>query len=122
MDWMDRIEGLEWWPEERIDFDHLEGIGDRVGRVDILATHECPAGNPVGYYGEHPVAATQRLFIGHLVDKVTPRYVFSGHHHVRQSWSDPVTGADVHVLSRDGTGIESIYIVDTNEIGAPLVA
>lgn len=121
MDWMDRTEGVTWWPEEAIDFDHLERVADTTGVVDVLATHECPAGNPVGYCGEHPVALTQRLYIGHLVDKAKPRLVISGHHHVRAEWNDPVTGAPVYVLGRDGQGDESIYLLDTDTLKQSVV-
>lgn len=119
MDWMDRIEGADWWPEETIDFDHLERIAETTGPIDILASHECPAGEPVGHYGDHPVAAVQRLYIGHLVDKTKPRLVVGAHHQARATWNDPVTGAPVHALGRVGQGIDSTLIVDTAIFTSP---
>lgn len=116
IDWMDRLEGIDWWPAETIDFDHMEMVADRVGQVDVLVTHECPAGGPVGHRGEHPMAAAQQLYVGHLMDRVGPRLVVSGHHHQWMGWNDPVTGAPVYVLGRDGQGEASVLIVDMDDL------
>lgn len=122
VDWMHRKAHVTWWEQELVDLDHLEGIGHAVGQVDILATHECPSGPAISYKDDLATSVRQRQYIGHLVDLVQPQLTVSGHHHVRETWVDEWSGATCHVLNRDGTGKQSVLLVDTADLAASLAS
>lgn len=78
------------------------------GRLDVLITHEVPAGIDVVSefsFGLPKVieqeAYANRLLVRDAVRNTEPRLVFSGHWHQRRSALMPNMGTQVHVLHMD---------------------
>lgn len=98
-------QGASWWPEEVVDADDVAALG--CSALDVLLTHEVPAGITLAKAFELPAAMEResymsRLLVRDAVRKTEPSLVFSGHWHQRRTSALPFTGAEVHVLDRDG--------------------
>ncbi|MCU6481964.1 metallophosphoesterase [Arthrobacter sp. A2-55] len=98
--------GESWWLEETTTRADVE----RLGRdpLDVLITHEVPAGIDVKKVFELPEnlereASANRLLVLDGVRNTNPDLVFSGHWHQRLSQRLPHHGASVHVLDREGS-------------------
>jgi hypothetical protein len=83
-----RTKGKDWWPnEEPTPGDALKLI--RGGPVDVLITHDAPAGVPLkGDFALPPEirsgAEQTRVLLRHVVDALAPAHVFCGHWHQRK--------------------------------------
>jgi hypothetical protein len=89
-----RIEGLTWFPDEAITDDHVaQAISG--GPVDVMLTHESPAGTPVRAVREllrtNPwrfpnealaASAASRARVTEVWDAVQPELLLHGHMHV----------------------------------------
>src|SRR5262245_61251493 len=91
----------------------LAGAG---GRVDVLLTHDCPAGVVIPglarfahfWPPDEQVAATEhRQRLRQVVDNVQPRVIWHGHYHTDYSRVVDLGYGPVHVhgLSCDGTSL-----------------
>lgn len=97
--------GIDWWPEESICPTDVECLGDEP--LDVLISHEAPAGADVTKVFNLPVAIEQqahqsRLRLLDAVKATRPSLVFSGHWHQRRTL--PLQGLDttVEVLDMEG--------------------
>lgn len=109
VDWQDRTEGQTWWRQELINDYKVAELEEQ--EVDILVTHDAPYGERISYKDEIPVSVHQRVLVSEIQQKVQPQFHICGHHHVRESWEDAVTGAEVHVLGRDTMEAESVLLL-----------
>lgn len=98
--------GKSWWEGEETSEADVRRLGR--GRLDVLLTHEVPAGIDVvsEFSGGLPEfieqeAYANRLLVRDAVRNTEPRMVFSGHWHQRRSALMPDMGTRVHVLHRD---------------------
>ena len=84
VDWRDRTVGHDWWPTEAVDRDDVERIGTTP--VDVLVTHDAPAGLHLLSGWRLPAddqvrADESRALIAEVVAVIRPRLVFHGHWH-----------------------------------------
>jgi len=117
VDWRQRRLGESWWAQELVDESHVLGLPDDP--VDVLVTHDTPLGKRLSYKDDIPESVDQRRILSLLVDKVQPRLVFSGHHHVRETFTTKTPKgweATVRVLGRDDMGRDSVYVFDTTHL------
>jgi len=117
VDWQRRTEGVSWWRQELVDEGHVLDVSDSP--VDVLVTHDTPLGKRLSYKDSIPESVDQRRILTELVDRVQPRLVFSGHHHVRETFRTATPkgwDATVRVLGRDGMGRDSVYVFDTKHL------
>lgn len=92
IDFQSRVEGLSWWPQERITLgDVYKAVGD--GQADVLITHDVAAG--VNVRGSHRTdhddkwspeglayANQSRDSVRAITDGVKPKIAFHGHYHI----------------------------------------
>jgi Calcineurin-like phosphoesterase len=122
-----REPGLSWWREETItDDDIARAIAG--GPVDVLVTHDCPAGVDIPGLAESSrpwpadeLAASDvhRDRLRTVVDAVRPRAIWHGHFHRKyDTVSDFGYGpVDVHGLDCDGTTLaRNLAVVDLARI------
>lgn len=100
-------------PFGAIDFTHLEWVGTQTAEVDLLATYLAPTGGPLGQNEQTIDVATQRVFVGHLIDAVNPALVVNGMSGKPIRWLDPVTRSEVVSVGRIGPEDSGTYLVDT---------
>lgn len=81
-----RVPGKSWWPQEDLTLKQayraIQG-----GPVDVLFTHEAPAGIDVpGVHAAHkidiPGTFRTREYLAKVVRETAPELLFHGHHHV----------------------------------------
>ena len=103
-----RTAGETWWASEAITADEVDALKcptSSNAQVDILVTHEAPAGPALSYKDDpdpDPVfmeSVAQRDLVKRIQDKVMPTVHICGHHHTRATWRSGAT--TVHVLNRD---------------------
>jgi len=121
-----RTPGLDWFKEESIDLDDLELLASG-GSVDVLLTHDVPAGAPVqglpleempnAWRGEIPDALAHRILVQQGLDAVRPSVLLHGHFHT--SWHHrlerPWGVCDVHGLDRDTTGAAAFALLECGD-------
>lgn len=99
-----RREGKDWWADEEPTLEQAERL-IQAGPVDVLVTHDVPAGVPVRSGLDLPAhivekANRTRILLREVVDTLRPAHVFCGHWHQRlihelQHPSGPPTRVDV---------------------------
>ncbi|MGV0109023.1 metallophosphoesterase family protein [Arthrobacter sp. CP30] len=111
-----RTEGKDWWADEEPTRQQAEQLM-AGGEVDILVTHEVPAGVAVRSSMVLPPELIQqanrsRILLREVVDRLAPAHVFAGHWHQRliQELVHPdqrVTRVDVLNMqhSREGNAV-----------------
>lgn len=105
-----RTEGKSWWRDEEPTAQEAEKL-IAGGPVDVLITHDAPAGVPLtGDFkltAEAEVRAGEtRVLLQRVVDQMCPQVVFCGHWHQRKIHElQHVSGAvtDVHVLADENS-------------------
>jgi hypothetical protein len=121
VDWRHRQTGRDWWPEaEEVRPEDVEKLGS--GELDILVSHDVPAGVPLVSQGSIPDvdfvrAEVSRDLLLDAVRRTRPELVLCGHHHQRLSCTLPVAQRDlghedaearthvrIEVLDREHTG------------------
>lgn len=121
VDWRHRQAGGDWWPEaEEVRPEDVEKLGS--GELDILVSHDVPAGVPLVSQGSIPDvdfvrAQVSRDLLLDAVRRTRPELVLCGHHHQRLSCALPVAQRDlghedaearthvrIEVLDREHTG------------------
>ncbi|MCC3299323.1 metallophosphoesterase family protein [Arthrobacter caoxuetaonis] len=100
-------QGLNWWPEEVLTRDDIDTLGS--GPVDVLLTHDVPAGIDLRKMFRLPEALEReshagRILLRDAVRSTDPSLVFSGHWHQRTTQVIPGSRTTVHVLDMDGRG------------------
>ncbi|WP_193343086.1 metallophosphoesterase [Pseudarthrobacter sp. AB1] len=111
-----RTEGKDWWPDEEPTVEQAERlVAD--GPVDILITHDAPAGVPVRSGLDLPAdvvagADRTRILLREVADQLKPPLLFCGHWHQRETHDlehpdGRVTRVDVLDMenSREGNGV-----------------
>lgn len=88
-----RTQGVDWWPEERINDVH-EALAIATGPAEIMLTHESPMSsvpevqqildsNPGEFpAAERAISQGQRERVERIWDEVSPRVLLHGHMHV----------------------------------------
>lgn len=101
-----RKQGRSWWLGEQTSEADVRRLG--TGRLDVLITHEVPAGIDVvsEFSGGLPEfieqeAYANRVLVRDAVRNTDPRLVFAAHWHQRRSELMPDMGTMVHVLHMD---------------------
>lgn len=83
VDWRQRTNGIDWWPDEVTEVDDVERLGDRP--LDVLVTHDAPAGIELASWqlpGSDQIRADEvRFLIKRAVEATTPRVAIHGHWH-----------------------------------------
>lgn len=116
--------GTEWFPEETITLGEAYRATEG-GPVDVMFTHDCPAGVPIPRLEEgktlFPAAQLEaaerhRALLRAVVDEVTPRFLWHGHYHRCYREVLDINGTDKCVvtgLDMDGRPLErNVNIVD----------
>lgn len=87
IDWRDRTPGETWWPQEVTTEGDVEALG--ADRLDVLVTHEAPAGIPLAHYRlpvEDQVRTDEvRELVRDAIVATSPALVMHGHWHHRYS-------------------------------------
>jgi len=118
VDYLRRTRDVTWWEAEEITSDQVAAVAPRP--VDVLVTHEAPAGRRLSEKDEFPRSVRQRLLVEALARRTRPRLVVHGHHHLRSEWEHPA-GYRVVGLGCDGMGEDSVWVLDTAEMRTPSV-
>lgn len=109
-----RTEGRSWWPQELLTREQVETAMDR-GPVDVLLTHDAPDGVcPIvtpDYKGDFTSQGNRKAVLA-VLEAVTPRLLVHGHYHHR--YSGRLNGTQVEGLGRDGDGVCSWLVIDTD--------
>lgn len=123
-----RTEGRSWWPQERITQADVDALGDEP--LDVLITHEVPAGVPVVGMNVSRVdpatlaeADEGRRLVRRAVERTRPRVVPSGHWHQRLTHDlalSPGGSSRCEVLP-DETDRRNAMAMDVADLDAPLV-
>lgn len=115
-----RTEGRSWWPGEHITDEQVQR-GISGGEVDIMICHDVPAGVEIpGIDADEKLdseksfwpidqiraANTHRRQLARVVDAVKPKYLFSGHYHVRHQTRRGLGGTLVNILDCDGSTLD----------------
>jgi Icc-related predicted phosphoesterase len=82
-----RVKYISWFPNEIIDHDHVLSLPNE--HVDILLSHDAPFGYELGYNKydlNYAASSNNSSSLLSLCKKITPRYTFSGHHHVNYKY------------------------------------
>ena len=110
-----REAGVSWWPQEAVTDADVARIAAE-GAVDVLVSHDSPAGadTPCDWEGRFPaeelaLAAGHRERMRRLVDAVQPKRIFHGHYHTR--YETQFAGAHITGLDRDGAPLEQNLLV-----------
>lgn len=103
-----RLPGGSWWAAEAITLGDVEALGDEP--VDILVTHEAPAGvllvSPLQVPDDlRRVADYGRRLVRRAVENTRPAVHLCGHWH--QRWTDD--------LVRDDGGVTRVEVLDREE-------
>jgi Icc-related predicted phosphoesterase len=111
--------GQSWWHGELVTADDLETLGDEP--VDVLLTHEAPAGFEFKYNFTIPptdqaTSDEQRRYIARAVTVTRPRLVIHGHRH--QAHRTMLNGVDIIGLSydEDPDRDNAFYLLDLTTI------
>jgi hypothetical protein len=103
-----RKPGISWWPEETLTSGDVRRASES-GEVDVMLTHDCPAGVAIPGFGPPPdgsgppkpppwpvdalaAAHANRMLLREVVDAVTPTQLFHGHFHVAYTAELPLAG------------------------------
>lgn len=89
VDYEHRTEGKDWWRNEEPTAEEAQNLIEG-GPVDILITHDAPAGVPLtGDFELSPeirtLAEQTRFLLREVVDSLAPPHVFCGHWHQRRT-------------------------------------
>lgn len=84
-----RTEGKDWWANEEPSESEAQRLVDG-GPVDVLLTHDAPAGVAIAEKFDLPIdvrrrADRTRTLLREVVDSLVPPHVFCGHWHQRRS-------------------------------------
>ncbi|MFI2296059.1 metallophosphoesterase [Isoptericola sp. NPDC019571] len=96
----DRVEGVDWWPQEAPAWSDVQSLG--TGPLDVLIGHDLPAEvrvTPGGYDIDAATlarAAEVRAMLSTAITQTRPQVVFGGHWHERLSH---------HYMLEDGTAV-----------------
>ncbi|WP_284753200.1 metallophosphoesterase [Arthrobacter sp. efr-133-R2A-120] len=116
VDYEHRTEGKDWWADEEPTPEDAKRL-ITGGPLDILITHDAPAGIAVkGDVELRPILSSKaertRTLIGEVVDALAVPYLFCGHWHQRSTHQLPhpdgsITRVDVLDMenSREGNGV-----------------
>lgn len=80
-----RTPGHTWWPDEEISSADLYNC-EKMGKVNVLLTHDCPlSGNVEDYvdFKQDALSMEHRRKLQHVVEVTTPDILFHGHFHIR---------------------------------------
>lgn len=100
-----RVEGVDWWPEEEPTQADVDRLGDEP--LDVLLAHDAPLGAPLVSELDlppgHPADRTREL-VTQAVDRTRPQLLLHGHWHQRVSYTVTHAGGTTRVeaLGCDG--------------------
>lgn len=121
---------IDWWPDESPNEDEVQRAMTK-GKVDVLLTHDVPAGVDVFAHAPFPLlpfpeAMVPRNCLRRVADATQPSKIFHGHYHFpyRTEWKAPWGIVEVRGLDADYTASHwrDVYsIIDTKEPIVPWV-
>lgn len=88
-----RMRGVSWWPQEQITMPELVSAA-MLGPVDVLVTHDCPAGVEIPdledgelYFPRNLLKESDehRTRLAGAVQMMRPTWLWHGHYHVRHT-------------------------------------
>lgn len=74
-----RIPGKSWWPEESLTPDEVNQA-TQLGPVDILFSHDGPAGVPLRLITD-VFSSAHRAYMSQIANALVPSYWYHGHYH-----------------------------------------
>lgn len=120
-----RTEGRDWWPQEEITGEQAAMVA-RDGPVDVMVTHDCPAGvvhsfpPPPSFWDVRDLARSDahRERLQRVVDAVRPRWLMHGHLHrsYQLTASFSYGPCEVTGLDRDGGDGSNWAVLDTERM------
>lgn len=104
----DLTPGFDWFPAEEITWAQAENM-IAGGSVDVLVTHDCPAGvdipdlPPPSQWAPEELRRAQnhRDLLRAVVDQIRPTHLFHGHYHVRYDAELDLGGLQTAVCGLD---------------------
>ena len=84
-----RIIGYTWWEDEEISTSDLYNC-EKMGKVDVLLSHDCPlSGNVEEYcdFKQDALSLVHRKKLQYVVEQTKPDILFHGHFHIRYTGS-----------------------------------
>lgn len=118
-----RTPGVDWFPEERLDDQHIASAIS-AGPVDILLSHDAPAGWTIpglslpqtAWVKELPAAYEHRLRLEEVFNTTTPSTVFHGHYHTAYALEleRPWGKVDVYGLGHDGHNLWGARVMSSD--------
>lgn len=114
--------GRSWWPEETISYADIQRA--RSGPVDVMVTHDCPAGVTVPNLPPDSVwdpqelanATTHREILASICADVRPDLLYHGHFHSRYSG---VVRLEDHEFAVEGLGSNHEGLADNLLVVTP---
>lgn len=117
---------VSWWTQETLTDEEI-ATAVAGGPVDVLVSHDCPAGFRIPGLSDNPPfppeaileSEAHRIRLSQVVDVVQPRFVFHGHYHV--SYTRTVNfdygPCNVYGLDCDGSSERTnVLVMDTAEL------
>jgi hypothetical protein len=78
-----RIEGVDWWKEEELDYATFQKVVDLYEQVkpSIVISHDCPM-DVIPYMSGKPIRNSTSSNLNYLFYKHQPKKWYFGHHHL----------------------------------------
>ena len=122
--------GESFWFEEELT-DAEADYASRVGKVDVLVSHDVPMGTDMAYmfirqgrsYRPIPQAEPNRRRLRQVVEATKPNYIYHGHYHIcYKNYLELNSGHTIVVmgLGADGMEQDSWTILDTEDLTNPV--
>lgn len=100
-----------WWPQETIKQKEVDAVEPEI--VDVLFSHECPAGIKIPGIDGYPAGDRQRELLRQVTDKVQPQLVVHGHYH-RFHQGQLANGTRIVGLAADVSKSGQYCFIDTD--------
>lgn len=77
-----RIEGVDWWRNEELNYSQFQDALDKWEKSDkmILVSHDCPQSLASELFHIHDTSST-RTMLDHAIEIKKPEMIIFGHHH-----------------------------------------
>lgn len=113
-----RTEGRDWWPQEEITADEVDGILDD-GPADVMVTHDCPQGvthsfpPPPSFWALRDIARSDahRELLQRVTSAVQPGHLMHGHLHRAYQRTCDFGYGPVGVTGLDSDGTDGNWAV-----------
>lgn len=111
-----RTPGVSWWPQEAINDEELASC-KRMGKLDVLLSHDCPSSMPMRHLKPDLDSAAHRMRMNEIGAATQPDFWLHGHMHFAAQYGHRNT--DEHVSEVYSLGCNrqaySCAVLDTND-------